>query len=67
MIFVPLLLSVVLLGTARLGFSDVGDIVLQLIQKIFVKLAGERLLVPTGLPSIVVKVDSVLGSLSRVL
>jgi len=67
LIFVPLLLSVVLLGTARLGFSDVGDIVLQLIQKIFVKLAGERLLVPTGLPSIVVKVDSVLGSLSRVL
>jgi len=119
LIFVPLLLLVVLLGTARLliagtvvgsrrligrsgigigsrgflvpidlrlvlpialikssdkvlqclqggGFSNAGDLVLQLIQEIFVKLAGERLLVPTGLPSVAVKVDSIPCCLSRV-
>jgi len=42
------------------GFSDAGDLVLQLIREIFVKLAGKRLLIPTGLPSVAVKVNSIL-------
>ena len=48
------------------GFSNAGNLVLQPIRKIFVKLVGERLLVPTGLPSVAVKVDSLPCCLSGV-